>query len=98
MSFVDDRFASMGGHAHVRLESDVVEQAQLELAARDVRRRIDAIEAALSRFRPDSELSAYNRDVEAPASPTMRAFIRAARFAAVTSGGLVDASMLDDIE
>jgi thiamine biosynthesis lipoprotein len=98
MSSVDWRFPSMGGEARVQLRSDAVEQAQLELAARDVRDQIDAIEAALSRFRPDSELSAYNRDPSIALSPIMRAFLRATRFAAVTSGGLVDATLVDEIE
>jgi thiamine biosynthesis lipoprotein len=98
MSAVDWRFPSMGGEARVQLESDVVEQAQLELAAEDVRVRIDAIEASLSRFRPGSELSAYNRDPSLPRSPVMRAFVRAARVAAVSSGGLVDATLVEAIE
>ena len=49
-------------------------------------------DAALSRFKPDSELVALNADprAEVPASPLLRAAVAAGRWAAERSGGLVD--------
>lgn len=54
----------------------------------------------LSRFRPDSELSALNRDPreEVPASPLLRAAVAAGLWAAERSGGLVDPTLVGEIE
>lgn len=53
-----------------------------------------------SRFLPDSELSRLNRDPRAtvPVSPMMAEFAKAVRDAAPLSGGLVDATLLHEIE
>jgi thiamine biosynthesis lipoprotein len=53
----------------------------------------------LSRFRADSELSRLNRDPgeRVPASPLLRAFIRAAIWAARRSGGLVDPTLVTEL-
>lgn len=53
-----------------------------------------------SRFQPSSELSSLNRDPRerVPVSPVMARFVQAAVEAASTTGGLVDATLLDEIE
>jgi thiamine biosynthesis lipoprotein len=58
---------------------------------------IVAYHARLSRFRPDSELSALNGDRRrvVPASPLLRDAVRAGLWAATVSGGLVDPCLLD---
>ncbi len=54
----------------------------------------------LSRFRPQSELSALNRDprMRAPASPLLRVALRAGLWAAEISGGLVDPTLTGALE
>jgi thiamine biosynthesis lipoprotein len=54
----------------------------------------------LSRFLPDSELCALNADARAvvPASPLLRAAVRAGLWAAEQSHGLVDPCLLDALE
>lgn len=69
-------------------------------AAVAARLRLEAIDARLSRFRPDSELARLNADPRAtvPASPLLRAAVRAAIWAAERTDGLVDPTLLDDLE
>jgi thiamine biosynthesis lipoprotein len=97
---VDHRFAAMGGAARVTLESDTVSEAELERHAAAIRPIVEDVEAALSRFRPESELSALNRDPRPamPASPLLRHFAVAVRSAGARSGGLVDATLLAPLE
>jgi len=65
--------------------------AQAELEDFDVR---------LSRFRPDSELSRLNADPRpvVPASPLLRALVRAGLWAAACTGGLVDPTLVGALE
>lgn len=100
MNAVDLHFDSMGGEARVQLESATQSHEMLLAAAAGVRGRLDAIENTLSRFRAGSELSMLNRDPRdaVPASPLMRALVRASRFAGLASGGLVDVTLADEIE
>lgn len=58
------------------------------------------LHATFSRFKPESELSAVNRDEreQVPVSPLMARFIDVALKAAVSTEGLVDFTMLDQIE
>ena len=100
MTRVDLVFPSMGGEARVRLESVLHDQAELEALAAGIHSRIEAVEAVLSRFRPDSELSAFNRDprTAVPASALLRRTVAAARWAAERSDGLVDATLLGELE
>ena len=90
----------MGGEARVRLESAVHDEAELHGLADGIHSRIEAIEAALSRFRPDSELSRLNADPRpaVPASPLLRDAVAAGLWAAERSGGLVDPTLLGDLE
>jgi thiamine biosynthesis lipoprotein len=62
--------------------------------------RLLACHRRLSRFRPDSELCRLNADPRerVPASSLMRRFVRGAIAAAELSGGLVDATLVDEIE
>ena len=97
---VDHRFASMGGTARVTLESAEHDRPALERHAAAIRGVIEDVEAGLSRFRPDSELSALNRDPRAavPATPLLRHFAMAVHAAGARSGGLVDATLLAPLE
>ena len=54
----------------------------------------------LSRFRPDSELSALNRDPRptVPASQLLRAAVRAGLWAAERTGGLVEPTLVGELE
>ena len=100
MTRVDLVFPSMGGEARVRLESVLHDEAELEALAAGIHSRIEAVEAVLSRFRPDSELSVLNRDPRpaVPASALLRRAVAAARWAAERSDGLVDATLLGELE
>jgi thiamine biosynthesis lipoprotein len=100
MTRVDLAFGSMGGEAAVRLESELLGKADLETLAETVRARIDTVEAALSRFRPGSELNAFNADPRpaVPGSPLLRRTVAAAAWAAERSAGLVDATLLGELE
>jgi thiamine biosynthesis lipoprotein len=69
-------------------------------AAARVRDWLDAFDARLSRFRLDSELTALNEDPReaVPASGLLRAAVGGALWAARWSGGLVDPTLLGDLE
>ena len=100
MNRADLAFPSMGGEARVRLESASLGAPELERLAAAARVRIDGIEAALSRFRPESELNALNADPRpaVPVAPLLGRTVLAARWAAERSGGLVDATLLGELE
>jgi thiamine biosynthesis lipoprotein len=89
----DLTFPSMGSEARVVLRGPA---AVLD----DARWWLGDYEARLSRFREDSELSRLNADPReiVPASGLLRAAVRAARWAAERSGGLVDPTLLDALE
>ena len=80
----------------VRLLADAPAVAVLERE----RRFLEDFAQLLSRFVPDSELSELNRDTRqaVPASPLLRAAVGAGIWAARRSGGLVDPTLIDDIE
>ncbi len=69
----------------------------LDESERILRRELDAIDRACSRFRDDSELSGVNRasGAPAPAGPLLREAVRAALEAARTTGGDVDPTIGD---
>lgn len=91
-------FACFGGTvtAHVRAEDETRSAAAAEQARRFL---LDAHER-LSRFIPKSELSRLNRDprAEVPATPLLRSLAAAVAIAGANSGGLVDATLFDQIE
>ena len=100
MTSVELAFPSMGGEARVRLESALHDEHELHALADGLHSRIETVEAALSRFRPDSELSALNRDPRpaVPASALLRRAVAAGLWAAEHSGGLVDPTLLGELE
>ena len=61
---------------------------------------VENYDRRLSRFRPDSELCALNADPRerVPASPLLRGAVKAALWAAERSGGLVDPTLLGELE
>ena len=71
-----------------------------ELAAFEAERRLREVHAALSRFRPGSELCEFNARGEATVavSPLLARFLSAASHARGLTGGLVDATMIDAVE
>jgi thiamine biosynthesis lipoprotein len=71
-----------------------------EEVARGARATLLEAHARLSRFEAESELSRLNRDPReaVPASPLLRRLAAAAFSAGELSGGLVDATMLEEIE
>lgn len=89
----DLTFPCMGSQARVMVDGPPA-------AADTVRAWLEAFEVRLSRFREDSELSALNRDPRerVPASPLLRDLVAAGLWAAQRTGGLVDPTLLGDIE
>jgi thiamine biosynthesis lipoprotein len=69
-------------------------------AARWARRRLLEWHARFSRFLPDSELSLLNRDprATAPVSPAMARFVEAALAVAELTRGLVDPTLIGELE
>jgi thiamine biosynthesis lipoprotein len=69
-------------------------------AAAGLKAFVEEFEASLSRFRPESELCALNLDPRnaVPASSLLRAAVRAGIRAAERSGGLVDPTLLHELE
>jgi thiamine biosynthesis lipoprotein len=69
-------------------------------AVATVRRRLLAWHLQFSRFEPDSELCGLNRDprTTVPVSPAMVRFVETALAAASLTGGLVDPTLLSEIE
>jgi len=70
------------------------------VAAEAARRFVIEFDAALSRFKPESELSTLNADPRecVPASELLRTAVKAGLEAAERSGGLVDPTLLGEIE
>ncbi len=98
---IERSFRTMGTEVRVligaRLDAGLPEPesmaAQVEAALIDFDRQ-------LSRFRPESELSRLNRDPRevVPASALLRSAVRAAIWAAERTGGLVDPTLLPELE
>jgi FAD:protein FMN transferase len=88
-------FACFGSTCSVRV---IGEGARLAVAGS--RRRLLAWHDRFTRFSPDSELWRLNADprTTVPVSPIMARFAQAVVDAARWSGGLVDATLLDDLE
>jgi thiamine biosynthesis lipoprotein len=93
-----ETFPCFGGRCAVRVAGgDEVDRAAAVLEAKRI---LLAAHLALSRFDPDSELSRLNRDPreQVPASPLLRRVVAGTRIAGLRSGGLVDATLVDEIE
>ena len=97
----DRELQLMGTRVRILVGAPVREGVEApEAAAGRVEAFLRDYEARLSRFREDSELSRLNRDPreEVPASELLRSAVEAALDAAKISGGLVDPTLLDDLE
>jgi thiamine biosynthesis lipoprotein len=97
MSIHEDTFASMGTTARLLVDADPQTAGRAFALAR---RRLADHEARLSRFRPTSELSALNADARerVAASPLLCEAVGAALWAARRTNGLVDPTLLDELE
>lgn len=91
-------FACFGGTVTVHLRCEDPGAAETKLGR--ARRQLLDAHRRLTRFDPDSELCRLNRDPrdEVPASTLLRALASAARRAGELSGGLVDATVIDNLE
>lgn len=98
---VDRAFELMGTQIRILVgEPSSAEAGSAEDAADRVEAFLHVYNETMSRFRPDSELSRLNQDEreEIPASPLMCSAITAALSAAEQSAGLVDPTLLGELE
>ncbi|HET8566411.1 MAG TPA: FAD:protein FMN transferase [Solirubrobacterales bacterium] len=98
MSEARRTFECFGGLVHVSIHGPP--SMQPEKAAAVAEARLLAAHRQLSRFLPGSELSRLNRDPRArvPADPLLLRLVSAARKAGELTDGLVDATLLGEIE
>jgi thiamine biosynthesis lipoprotein len=97
----DISFRSMGSDIRLIVEAPLLARLPAPLQAAEVQRRyVEDFAARLSRFRLDSELSVLNSDPrsEVPASILLRTAVSAGLWAARRSDGLVDPTLVDEIE
>lgn len=97
---LDISFDAMGSRVRLLIGEPAPGVEPAALAVERARRFVAEFEAALSRFKPGSELSAFNADrrFRVPASELLRAAVRVGLDAARRSGGLVDPTLVDEIE
>jgi FAD:protein FMN transferase len=97
----DTTFRSMGSDIRLIVEAPLMRElpAPAEAVVRE-RAYIEDFARRLSRFRPESELSAFNADRlrEVPTSPLLRTAVAAGVWAAERSGGLVDPTLVGELE
>lgn len=100
MSTHDSTFRAMGSEVRLIVEGPACDGRDPAAAAAETIAFIAEFERRLSRFRPTSELSRLNADPRAtvPASPLMLDALDAAREVAELTGGLVDPTLVDEIE
>ena len=98
MEGAERAFRAMGTEIRVIVEGSGAREPGI--AAVEVEALIHDFDRRLSRFRPDSELCRLNRDPAPalPASGLLRTAIRAGLWAAERSRGLVDPTLLEEIE
>jgi thiamine biosynthesis lipoprotein len=96
----DLTFDAMGSHVRLLIGEPGRGAPPASAAAEDARLFLLAFDAALSRFKPESELCALNADPRdrVPASGLLRAAVAAGLKAARLSGGLVDPTLVGEIE
>jgi thiamine biosynthesis lipoprotein len=101
MSEYDLSFPAMGTDVRIMIGEPVHPSipSQAEAAA-TARAYVEEFDARLSRFRPESELCRLNRDEreEVPASQLLRAAVSAGVWAARESAGLVDPTLVTELE
>lgn len=95
---ISETFKCFGGRCAVRVLDGDTEAAVA--AVREARAALLDAHRTLSRFDPDSELSRLNRDPRpvVPVSPLLLRVVAAALTAGLRSGGLVDATLVGEIE
>jgi thiamine biosynthesis lipoprotein len=100
MSRHDSTFRAMGSEIRLILEDGAASQRELNELAAEACRFIEDYEQRLSRFRPDSELCALNADPrrEVPCSQLLRDAVAAGIHAAKITDGLVDPTLVEEIE
>jgi FAD:protein FMN transferase len=101
MTELDYRFQAMGSDVRLLIGERLLASAPPPLEAADRERAfVGEFSDRLSRFRPDSDLSALNRSPRASvlAAPLLRAAVRAGLWAAQRSGGLVDPTLVRALE
>jgi thiamine biosynthesis lipoprotein len=93
-------FDAMGSHVRMLIGEPGPDMAPAPAAAESARKFVVEFDRALSRFKPESELCALNSDERerVPASELLRTAIKAGLRAAELSGGLVDPTLVGEIE
>jgi thiamine biosynthesis lipoprotein len=96
----DLSFDAMGSHVRLLIGEPEPGMAPAAVAAEEARRFVFEFDAALSRFKPESELCRLNADARerVPASGLLRTAVRAGLTAAGQSDGLVDPTLVGEIE
>jgi thiamine biosynthesis lipoprotein len=96
----DLTFDAMGSHVRILVGEPGPGMPPAADAAADGRGFVEGFDRALSRFRPESELCRLNADPRerVPASELMRRAVAAGLFAAELTGGLVDPTLVGEIE
>ena len=100
MSEHDVIFDAMGSHVRLLIGEPGPGMAPAPAAAEQARQLIVEFDTTLSRFKPESELCALNADPRecVPASELLRTAVKAGLEAAQRSGGLVDPTLVGEIE
>jgi thiamine biosynthesis lipoprotein len=100
MSEHDVIFDAMGSHVRLLIGEPGPGMAPAPAAAEQARQLIVEFDATLSRFKPESELCAFNADPRecVPTSELLRTAVKAGLEAAQRSGGLVDPTLVGEIE
>jgi len=100
MGEYDVIFDAMGSHVRLLIGEPGAGIAPAPAAAERMRQFVTAFDAALSRFKPSSELCALNADerTRVRASELLRMAVKAGLQAAERSGGLVDPTLVGEIE
>ncbi len=95
MNYHDLNFDSMGCGVRLLIGDPLPGSPPAAKAAERERTFIELFDLALSRFKPDSELTALNEDPReiVPASPLLRQAVKAGLWAAERSEGLVDPTL-----
>lgn len=93
-------FDAMGSHVRLLIGEPGPGMAPAPAAAEQARQLIVEFDATLSRFKPESELCALNADPRerVPASELLRTAVKAGLEAAERSGGVVDPTLVGEIE
>ena len=96
----DLTFDAMGSHVRLLIGEPGPGMAPAAEAAAQGQRFVEDFDRTLSRFKPDSELCRLNADPRerVPASELMRRAVEAGVLAAEWSDGLVDPTLVDEIE